>query len=84
MPIITIEEIKQIVEKEQFKKIQLEREELEKERLEKEQTEKLECKCGIKLNNICNCKISNFELMRINNQFICKNKNCKKWKCRCI
>ena len=35
-------------------------------------------------NNICNCKISNFELMRINNQFICKNKNCQKWKCRCI
>ena len=64
--------------------MQLEREKLEKIRLEKIRLEKLECKCGIQLINLCNCTIAKFELNKLNNNYICKNNNCNKWKCRCI
>jgi hypothetical protein len=64
----------------------LEDKEFERRRKEDLQNEELKtkCKCGIQLIDLCNCKIPKFELNKLNNKYICKNNNCKKWKCRCI
>ena len=64
----------------------LEEKEVERQRKEYLQNKKLKtkCKCGLQLIDLCNCKIPKFELNKLSNNYICKNNNCKKWKCRCI
>ena len=70
-----------------------EKERQEKERQEKERQEEImnelqrlidnvECKCGIKVKNICACEIPKLiPVVLSNNNLYCKC--CRKWKCRC-
>jgi hypothetical protein len=47
--------------------------------------EKIEpkCNCGLSITRICHCETPKFEICKQNQQFICKNACCQKWKCRC-
>ena len=47
--------------------------------------EKIEpkCACGLSITRICRCEAPRFEICKPNQQLICKNARCQKWKCRC-
>jgi hypothetical protein len=72
------------IEKELIEKTKIEIETKRIEALindEKLKEDRSECKCGLKLINICSCDNPIYELMKISNNMCCNH--CRKWKCRC-
>ena len=85
--LVEIYNILELHEKERQEKERQEKERQEEimnelQRLEQEIIDNVECKCGIKVKNICACEIPKIiPIVLSNNNLYCKR--CQKWKCRC-